>query len=388
MTRRLLVKRAGFCILICSLFLTGCWDRREINDVAFLLLTGIDEGSKPNSYHGEAQVAIPGRMGTTQTGAAKAAAKPYITISYEAMNLDHGRMMLERQLSRDLAHSHQRVIVIGESLARRGIKEMLDEFTRSPKNRLRTFLVVSKKMRAEEFIKASYPLESFPAEVLRELIKRKMKAPTTLRDIIITATLPGGQPVASAFSLTPKFNLDSVAIFKEFKLVGYVDGLQAVFLNSLLYKEPFGTVKVRVPKTKGEVSVQLKKLKPEGKVELIGGKPQIHFKVRMEGIIQESTSNIDLSNPAYIEELNKALESTIKSEYQTLLEKLQKEYKTDSIGLGTMIYRAYPDYWKKIEKDWPELFLKQKVDWTVQARIKEIGVSGAPLQLPENEVKK
>lgn len=388
MNRQPFLRRAGLCILSCSLLLTGCWDRREINDVAFLLLTGVDEGTKPNAYHVEGQIAIPARMGTSQSGTAKTESSPYITIPSDASNLDHGRMMLERKLSRDLSQSHRRVIVIGDSLARRGIKEILDEWTRSPKNRLRTFLVVSKKLKAQKFIQESYPLESYPAEVLRELIMRKMETPTTLRDFIIKGTMPGGQPVAAAFSLSPKFNLDSIAIFKDYKLVGYVDGLQAVFLNSLLGRKPFGAVKVTLPKIKGDVSIQLTNLKPEWKVQIIDDKPQFHFKVNTEGIIQESTVHLDLTNPAYIEKLNEALAKRVKQEYEALLEKLQKDFKTDSIGLGTMIYQSNPKYWKKVEKNWPNLFVKTKVKWTVKAQIREIGVSGAPLPLPEDEVKK
>lgn len=388
MKRHMLVRRVGICILSCSLILTGCWDRKEINDVAFLLLTAVDEGPKPDSFHVVAQIAIPARMGTSQSGAAKVQENPFITIPYDTKNLDHGRMMLERQLSRDLSASHRRVIVIGDSMARKGVKEMLDEWTRNPRNRLRTFIVISKNMKAEDFVKASYPLESYPAEVLRELIKRKMKAPSTLRDFIITATLPGGQPVASAFTLAPKFTASSIAIFKDYKLVGYVDGLEAVYLNSLLRRKAFGAVKVKLPKYKGDVAIQFTKLKAEGKVKLVNGKPHFQYKIRMEGIIQESTLNIDLANPAYIEKLNKAMENQMKGEYQALLKKLQTQFKSDSIGLGTMIYRTYPDYWKKIEKDWPNLFPKQKVEWNIMAEIKEIGASGAPLHLREDEVKK
>ena len=382
------------CLLLLMLCLTGCWDRREVNDVAFAVLTTIDEGKKPGQYQMRMQVALPRLMGSLQSGMQGGGTpkSPHMTVTSYGDNLDEMYMELERQLSRDISSAHRRVLMVGEGLARRGLRNLLDEFSRDPNNRLRTLLVVAKGNKAEDVVENDYKLETFSSEAIREIVERKQGTPSTLRDFFIASTTPGMQPTVASFALPKKVGarliMDSTAIFRDYKLVGYVEQGQVMMLNSLLGEGPLDILKVRIPGVEGEVSVRLDKLEPKGKVRLDGDKLHFSFDVKAEGHLRESTSNLDLSNPLYVKQLDQALKKKIEIEYRALFDKLQKELKADSVGLGAMVYRSYPDYWKRIEKDWTELFPKQQIEWHITARIHEIGITGPPLILPENEVKK
>jgi len=381
-------------LLIFSLLLAGCWDRREINDVGFVLATALDTGPGEGTYQATSRIAIPNKLGGGQAGANRGGSTgpPYMKVTAKGKNLEEIRMDMVRQLSREFSTAHRRIIAVGEPLARRGIKGILDEYSRNPQNRLRTFVIVTKGMKSDKFLDTPYELEAYPAEALREMIKLQRNIPTTLRDYFIASTMPGMEPVLAAFSLPykeqPRFALESIAIFRDFRLVGYVDKREAMFLNTLLGREPGGLVKVTIPEAKGDIWVAMQALKPRGEVNMQGGKPRFRFKVTATGRVQENETALDLRNPAIVEKLNKALTVQIKKDYESLLKKLQTEFKADSIGLGTMVYRKYPRYWKQIEQDWPTMFPQQKVEWQVQAEILEVGVTGPPLQLPENEVKR
>ncbi|WP_139491577.1 Ger(x)C family spore germination protein [Brevibacillus dissolubilis] len=381
-------------LLLTSTLLGGCWDRREINDVAFVMLTAMDKGKKEGTYTSYIQVAVPVKMGGGQAGSSPGGKgeKPYMTLHTTGRNLDEMRIEGERQLSRDMSVAHRRVLMIGESLAKKGIKPILDTISRNPKNRLRTMLVFTKGMDAREMISMKYDLEPFPSEVFREMITRKGDTPTTMRDFFIMATTPGVQPVASAFSRRgvehSHTTLESIAIFRDFKLVGYVDEGQAMLLNSLLGRTTLGIIKVHLDDVPGHISIQLGKLQTKGDVKIQGDEPQFQYKVQATGHITENTTNLDLSNPKYVSQINKEFRQQLKDGYDKLLKSLQKQYKADSIGLGTLIYRSNPTYWKKIEKQWPKLFTKQKVQWSINANVREIGVTGPPLALPDDEVKK
>jgi spore germination protein KC len=69
--------------------------------------------------------------------------------------------------------------------------------------------------------------------------------------------------------------------------------------------------------------------------------------------------------------------------------KKMQSYQTDSLGIGTEIYRKNPDLWDQIEKDWEsKMFPQLQVEVVAEANIRQVGMMGPQLQLPEQEVKR
>jgi len=259
--------------------------------------------------------------------------------------------------------------------------------SRNPKNRLKTRLIVARNMKGQRLVKLQYPLDPVPGEFFRESIKMKMNVPTTLREIFISSITPGIQPVAAAFSEKKepqmKASLDSIALFKNFKLIGFVEGMEAVALNSMFGREPTGTIGLQVKGVKGTISVQVIEMKVTPQLRIQGSKLFYSMKVTVKGKIIDNQTNLNLSNPGHIKNLNKLLEKEVTQLYESLFMKLQHTYKVDSIGLGAQVYRKKPKLWKQIEKDWPDLYSEQKIEWKVNAMITGVGSAGANLFLPE-----
>lgn len=379
-------------MLLSILFITGCWDRKEINDVAILQLTAVDVGADPKSYQAHIQVAIPSKKNDPQSGSGGKNNKSYLPLTIYGNGLDELTITAERELSRSMITSHRRIFIVGEALARRGIKDILDHISRDPKMRLSTYFIVAKGMKAKELVETEYPLEPYPAEALRELIKLKMRAPTKLRDFFVASTSPGMQPIAAGFSKSDgkdaKFSLNSLAIFRNFKLVGFVEDEEAMALNSMFGGETTGIIKLKLPDEKKDISVLITELKVQRSLKIKKEKPIFRFKVHASGRIVDNMTSIDLANPSYIDKLNIVLQKKIEQVFEALATKLQTEYEADSIGLGADIHKKNPKYWKKIENKWPKIFKEQEINWEVKANITGAGISGAPLYLPENEVKK
>jgi Ger(x)C family germination protein len=370
---------------------TGCWDRREIIDVAIVMITGVDEGPKPGIYRVHAHIAEPIRIGGPgESGSGQKKKEPVTHIVTEGRNIDEARSNAERMLSRDLVTSHRRVYLIGEALARQGIQDILDQISRSPMNRLSTLLVVAENSKAGKLMDLQVPLENFDVELFRELSIRKTRIPTSLKDYFIASTTPGQQPVAISFTKTKdnKIMMSGIAIFRDNKLKGFVKGKEAVALTGMLGGKTGGSITIRISKVKGDLSIRLDRLVLRRKVAISKGEPKFTFQVQAVGRILDNRTNLDLSDPSIIEKLNKAFAEEMEKTYQTLFRRLQKDFRTDSSGMGAMIYKKYPDYWKRIEKEWPKMYPDQTINWQVSANITGVGSIGAQLFIPENEVKK
>nr|MDA8233335.1 Ger(x)C family spore germination protein [Clostridia bacterium] len=76
-------------LLLLTSFLSGCWDRRELEEQAFVLTLGVDKGTIPSSFLWTFQIAIPRQLAGGQTGGGGGGGgqKPSTIISVEATTL-------------------------------------------------------------------------------------------------------------------------------------------------------------------------------------------------------------------------------------------------------------------------------------------------------------
>ncbi|NOU66470.1 Ger(x)C family spore germination protein [Paenibacillus sp. LMG 31461] len=371
------------------ILLTGCWDRKEINDIAIIQLSAFDLMADTGKYRGYVQVAIPKSIGAGQlTTSGGTQQKTYMPLVDYGDNMEAMTVKLERKLSRDVLPSHRRIFMVGESLARQNMAPLLDLIARNPKNRLRTYLVIARDTDAKSLVETQYPLEATKEEALREIIVRKMVVPSMLRNFYASSAATGIEPIAAAFSKDKddKILLNSVALFNKTALVGYVDHMQAVALTSLLGKKPFGDVEVALPEQKNKLSIRLTKLTAKKRVEVSGEQPHFIVNIHATGRIMDNHSKLDPSDPAIMEQLNRSFQEQVTKIYQELFHTLQTTYKTDNVGFGQSVYRKYPKLWKKIEKDWDTIFPEVDVQFKVDANIYQIGVQGAPYYLREDEI--
>jgi spore germination protein KC len=369
--------------------LTGCWDRKEINDIAILQLSAFDQMPDTGMYRGYVQIAIPKTIGAGQlTTSGGSKQKSYMPLIGYGRSIEAMTVILERKLSRDELPSHRRIFMVGDTLARNDIAPLLDLISRNPKSRLRTYIVVARGTDAKSIAETEYPLEATKEEVLREIIVRKMKIPSMLRDFYAASAATGIEPIAAAFTKESdgRILLNSIALFNKSKLVGYVDNMQAVALTSLFGKQPFGDVDVTLPDQENHISVRVTNLKVKRHVKIVDDMPQFSLAITATGRIMDNRTTFDPSDPAIVAKLNATFQQQILDLYQQLFRALQQTYKTDCAGLGQTVYRTNPKVWKKIEKKWPEIFPELDVQMEVSANISQMGVLGAPYYLREDEV--
>jgi germination protein, Ger(x)C family len=377
--------------LLIAWICTGCWDRREIVDVAIVMITGVDEGQKPGTYRVHAHVAEPIQLGGPgEAGSAQTKKEPVTHLVTEGRNIDEARAKAERMLSRDIITSHRRVYLIGESAARKGMKDILDQISRNPMNRLSTLLVIAENTKAEKLMDTKVPLETFDVELFREFGLRKMRLPTSIKDYFIAATTPGQQPLAASFAKSKenKIMMSGIAIFRDHKLEGFIKGKEAIALSGMLGGKMGGSITIRIPQVKGDLSIHLDRLQLRRNVTILKGEPEFTFEVRAFGRVLDNRTNLDLSNPSIIQKINKASSEELEHTFKSLFHRLQKQFRADTTGMGTMIYKKHPGYWKRIEKDWPQMYPDQTIKWQVRTEITGVGSIGAPLFIPDNEVEK
>ncbi|MDQ6595818.1 Ger(x)C family spore germination protein [Bacillus salipaludis] len=387
-------------ILVISLFfLTGCWDRTELNDLAIELGWGLDQAEN-NKIEISAQFIIPSKIGMGQSGRSEAGKTVFIESGTGKDTLEAVQNM-QTKLSREIFRGHRRVIVIGEQLARRGLDPFLDTYSRDPDIRLRADALIVKGSTAKQFLEASYPLENIPAlGALKEHSQVGGMGDTSLLNFFIAIMSDGITPTLPVIELNQGskkqdqtsvkgFQIVGMAVFnKDLKLKGFLNLQEDKIYLWLINRLTKQTITVTVPEGKGTASLYIIKMNSKIIPIIQGHTIKYDIILSGEGIIRENNTNLDLTQSKNLDLLEHVLEKEAEKEALQTIEKVQKQYGTDIFGFGEAIHQKYPSQWKVLKKSWANQFRKVEVSVHANLTIRRVGLTGPSLQLKNNEIKK
>lgn len=390
-----MIRRAWILLVIAflSIICTGCWDRREINDITLLMATSMDR-LEDGQFNGTIQVVVPTRKNNTSSNN-----KPYFTESATGEDWQQIIERLQYKLSREVFIAHRRVFLIGEELAKSGLQEMLDHFGRIPTTRLRTYVLVVKGAQGQEALNTEYPLEFVPSEAIREMGSLLSVTAVTLRDFFIAASSNGVQPVMGAIELTPNsgkedkkqgltktFNINHTAVFKDLKLVGYLNSQETQLMLWVTNKLKRGKLTVPLQERNQYVSVKLTQMKRRIRSTVDGEKVRFDVYLRAKGVIEENNGPLDLSVLTNLRKVENHIRDEIKDQTQQMLNKVQQTYGSDIFGFGEQLHKKDKQAWKKLSASWDETFKNAEIAVHVTFNVTRIGMTGPSLHLHEQEI--
>ncbi|WP_160722876.1 Ger(x)C family spore germination protein [Bacillus sp. USDA818B3_A] len=369
--------------LLSIVLLTGCWDRSEINDIGFVVATGIDKGTKDKFLY-SLQIPLPSSMGgagSSGGGGGTSGEGPYLVAQGEGGNERQGIEDIQTKLSRRIYLGHRRVHVIGEGLARVGIKNSLNAIFTQPRSRISTFLLVSKDD-AVNLLKAQPRMEQYSGEGMREMSKVSLNM--TARDALQDLYREGKDMVIPAIERAgttkddkgkKEVQMSSFAVFKDDKLAFFTNRNESAGLLWLFEKMEKKSTSFPVAKNK-EISVQIFENSIRPDVKMINGEPAFSVKVRADGVLFENEPNYRIEDPRTYRLIIRKMERQIKREIEAVLKHAHSE-EVDVFGFGWYLFKnQHPDWENKWQKNWRTMLPDLKVTITVDADIQRSTNSG------------
>ncbi|MBP1903950.1 spore germination protein KC [Paenibacillus turicensis] len=377
-----------------SIMLTGCWQRAELNETAFVIGMGIDKAEK--GFKVTLQVVIPSSIASQATGGSGGGV-PIQTTTQTVPTIYETQRKYSLGNSRNVYYGHIRVLVIGEALARDGIGETLDVFIRSREPRSDFYVMVAKETTAENVLKILTPVNKLPANKLFESLDKshKLSAKTAavplnrfIEDFInrgISPVLTGVKVIGNVEEGGSEDNLkhstpptetmyDNVAVFRKDKMVGWLDDVQTIGYNYITDNvvNSSGIVKgadgnpivIEAIKTKTKKSVKMEK-----------GEPHIYVEVKALCNVQEVMSSDNLEEEKVIKELEKKSAEKIIERMQTAVTQINDKFNVDIFGFGRTIYQSKPKEWRKLLNKYGHNYLKQlPIHYNAKVIINRIGL--------------
>lgn len=354
-------------IFILCLVTSGCWNYRELNELA--ITTGISIDVKDDKYIISYMIANSKK---SQDSSGKSEANT-VVLSGEGNSISEAYMNLNSKNPKIPYISHLEVIIISEDAAKEGVIKILDSLMRNPESRKEFFIVLSKDTSASSILETLSPLEAFPSQnVAQNIISNKDDQSIIMledySDFVSNVLKEGINPVLSGVEIegetdeakkqeslessTPSANIkiNTLGVFKEDKLVGWANEKETIGIN--IINNEASSVLLNSKCDNDYMASTLTNIGAESKISLDGEKPRIKLNIKATGSLVEINCKRNLEEVNVINELKKNFESSLKDLLHNSIELAQKKYQSDIFGFGNMIYKQDFKKWNKIKDQW------------------------------------
>ena len=144
-------------LLIPLLLLTGCYDYRELSDLAIITAVSIDKID--NNLEVAIQVVNPKKeQDTTSTNE-----PDFVTYTSSAKTVQEALRKVVNDSPAKLYGSHMEILIISEEVAKNNLNEILDFFSRDPEPRSEINLFIAKNSNPNDELSKITPLINLPS---------------------------------------------------------------------------------------------------------------------------------------------------------------------------------------------------------------------------------
>ncbi|MBJ6362695.1 Ger(x)C family spore germination protein [Paenibacillus sp. GCM10012307] len=377
--------------------LPGCWNRKEINELAIQVGTAIDKvGSQ---YRVAVQVVVPAEVSSRAAGSGRS---PVTIYEATATTIFEAFRKLTETSPREIYSAHIRVLVLGEALAREGIIDVLDALSRNPEARSDFYIMIARKSEGKDVLKILTTLEKIPAENLFHTLDTSSKtwSPTTsvtLDQLIEQLVTKSSSPVLTGAKIignqhggmtiknveeaesAAMVRFIGLAVFKEDKLEGWLNEKESRGYNYIMNNVKTSAGHIKCP-SGGSAVMETTHTKTKLKGKIVDGEPVIRIELKNMGTISDVECRLDLKDPHMISELEERSRNHLIEVMDEAIHASKNRFHRDIFGFGQVLYRYYPDAWEKMKDNWSAHFNKLKVEYAVDSIIQKIGTTNDSLR--------
>lgn len=356
--------------------LSGCYNYRELNDLAITTAVGIDKDG--NDYKMIFQVVNTQKNSSDDNSSSN----PKIII-YEAngKTLQEAARKLVLASPKRIYGNHITILLISETVAKEGINDVLDLLFRDTESRKQFLILIAKGSNSKEILETLTPLETINSQkILNSVVSDSaylgVGEDVTYEQLMemylnnnTEIVLPSIKLIGPAIDGEKKENLEessphtqiilsTMAIFKNDKLLGYTTEEESIALSYIRGELENTIVTYECPKDKGKyISVELIDVKSS--MQAMKNKLQINIHVKGNGNITEIYCNVDLEKNDTIKKIEKEVENKIKDNINNSIRTINNKYNSDIYGFKDLFYKTNPNFFKTIKNNYYENYFKK-----------------------------
>jgi len=408
-------------IIVPMVFISGCFDASEPDDMTYVVALGLDQGPNGNIMI-TVLLAVPIAVGVGPEPGEVEKATNVITVA--APTILGGINVINSMISKRINFSHAKLVVISKELAEQGIERFINTFIRFREFRPDTYIGITNGS-SEEFLKSSRPVLEFNPSKHFELIMESFAYTgfsngSTIEEFYSKMESTCGEPVAVLLDISRFQEVKDLAealrnsiskggeilegdytagempvvyenmirqmgsaVFRGDKMVGELTGRETFYY--LMISGKLGDVYYTLPDLNDDsenlsgnsdyISLRLgQSRKPRISVKMKENIPEVNLKISLEGDILAITGRNDYSTGEGLKMLEEHASSYIKEKVVSFLEKTRDELKSDICFIGKHVKTTFLFWEDWMEFNWREKYEKARFNVDLEVKIRRPGI--------------
>lgn len=364
-------------ISIMLIFSTGCWDKVEIDERAFVLAIAVDTAKKSQDVSDSRikviyYMPIPSKL---QSGAVDAFSVEESVGENMPMTLEN----LNMKFSRNIFLAETKILLIGESALKNEkiLNQLMDYFEKEPdvgrdikigvvKGDTAALASIKPKFEKvfEGYMKGIFDNAGNKSSILSLPINEFL---SSLRENKGSTIIPVGEVEGD------KVAVKQLALIKDYKLLSYMDTkyLRPYSIITKTLKDGY----ISLPYKKA--NVEFKVTSCDRKIFLQSHKDKFEYKINVviEGDIHNYYFNENIFDSKIIDEIKDKIKKKVKNELDKTTEYFQNDVGYDYLKIGEYTKKYHNKLYKPYKENWDEEFKKAKINYDVQVFIRRVGES-------------
>ena len=379
------LKKIKLCFLFSVFFLSGCYNYHELSELSITTAIGIDKSE--NGYKLIAQVM---NIQKKNSDASSGGNTPEVIIyENEDKSLLNALRHIVLQAPKKLYPSHLDILLISEDVAKEGLEDIFEFFFRDPNVRMQFNVLIAKGTTSEEVLETLTPGQAVSSKNIVDSQETDAKylgtsQLITFEDLMDMYLNPNKEIIIPAAILNTKTSennsieniekandntkiiLDSTGVFKDSKLIGYINNEESIYLN-YIKGEVLGTLIICECDKGNYLTSEVKNIKSTANFDK--KEKKIVIEVSGDGNINEMNCYIDVEKGSGIEKIEKLVNDEVEKNINKFIRNSISKYNSDFFSFLDIIYKSDYTYYKTIKDNWYESGLKN-LKFEVKSKIK------------------
>jgi len=381
-------------ILAILILVTGCWSRKEIEDLGITIGAAVDLGHETpleqdferegGGYTKRNDLTLTYQMvqlGQSDGSTGRDGGRKYRNISATGDSLYEATREIALMNDRPIFGQHYKVIVISDQVARKYNMHLLFDFFIREQEFRPSCLVLICKGEARNTLDMK-DKSDFPSMRLLSITENRYRSSRILPPMSLSKLLPAINS-SSSFLLQNVITADGEVKFagaaviygKTGKLIGLLSEEDLESINWMTAKVEGGVLKSYDSQSKKSILYEITSMKSKIRPHLEGNRVSFEIDIESDGRLGEQWASGDDFDNRFIKHVEEETIKQIRQRIDKMLHRVQKEYRADVIGLREYVRIYYPRAWETMKKDWDDKFAEATIRYQVKVNVKEFGTT-------------
>lgn len=363
------MKKLFLVLIVFSL--TGCWNYRELNNLA--IATGIAIDKVDDNFQITIMIANSKKQSSSETNSQASTA----VYTGKGETIYEAWKDAAMAISKQIYIGHIEVLILSEEVSKSDFFDSIDFLFRYPQTRNNFYIVIANSCNAGDVLKINLPLEFYPSQNIMKNLEitsglqaftDKITFNNLMKNLLeegIDAILPSISIIGSVEEGNSEDNLKksetdaylklgTLAIFKNDKFITFATKDESEGINIL--KNKVQTAEIKVTLKDENIVIEVNGSKAKINYNLNSNIPSINIDIDIAGAIVEVASDIDIDDPDIIKRIKEKSEEEVVRIVNSAID-LMKKKSVDPIGFGNEIYKKNYKYWYTIKNNWEDKIL-------------------------------